>query len=336
MSTVPEYLKYNEDEYYHRGMVKYTSRDYESIMEDFLDMVPKLTELWMPASDKYLKENVDDMLIILRDAHILETPQQGQTLYVHLFKDLNRAYVGRTGTYLKIRSGSDGNMYKSHNLEFYQAASGEGWDNLYHIVIASGLSYKDAVYCEKLVIQLLRLSGYYLFNKNKGSGGPIHHTEESKKLISEAGKGRILSIESRKKIGDKNKGRIRSDHTKQLQKEAMKRYWTDERKEQHKERCKEFNQSRIGTHLSGDTKQKISSKLKGRKFTDDWRYKISESLKGNVPANAKKVSVTFQDGHVQIFESTASCDRFLQKYSGFTSQQCKNNKIVGGMKFEYV
>lgn len=52
MSTVPDHLKYNEDEYYHRGMVKYTSRDYESIMEDFWEMVPKLTELWMPASDK--------------------------------------------------------------------------------------------------------------------------------------------------------------------------------------------------------------------------------------------------------------------------------------------
>ena len=47
-----DYLKYNEDEYYYRGMVKYTSRDYESIMEDFWEMVPKLTELWMPAYDK--------------------------------------------------------------------------------------------------------------------------------------------------------------------------------------------------------------------------------------------------------------------------------------------
>lgn len=53
MSNVnTDYLKYNEDEYYYRGMVKYTSRDYESIMEDFWDMVPKLTELWMPSRDK--------------------------------------------------------------------------------------------------------------------------------------------------------------------------------------------------------------------------------------------------------------------------------------------
>lgn len=31
-----------------RGMIKYTSRDYNSIMEEFYDLVPKLTELWKP------------------------------------------------------------------------------------------------------------------------------------------------------------------------------------------------------------------------------------------------------------------------------------------------
>lgn len=34
-----------------RGVVKYTSRDYESIMQDFWDMVPTLTELWKPEAD---------------------------------------------------------------------------------------------------------------------------------------------------------------------------------------------------------------------------------------------------------------------------------------------
>ena len=34
-----------------KGIVKYTSRDYESIMEDFWDLVPKMTELWVPEAD---------------------------------------------------------------------------------------------------------------------------------------------------------------------------------------------------------------------------------------------------------------------------------------------
>ena len=48
-----EYRRYVDKNYLHRGFVKYSSRDYESIMEDFWEMVPKLTELWKPAPDKY-------------------------------------------------------------------------------------------------------------------------------------------------------------------------------------------------------------------------------------------------------------------------------------------
>lgn len=61
MATNNEYRKYLDKDYFQRGMVKYTSRDYESIMEDFWEMVPKLTELWQPAPDKYkVKSFYDD------------------------------------------------------------------------------------------------------------------------------------------------------------------------------------------------------------------------------------------------------------------------------------
>ena len=34
-----------------RGLIKYTSRDYNSIMEEFFELVPKLTDLWKPEAD---------------------------------------------------------------------------------------------------------------------------------------------------------------------------------------------------------------------------------------------------------------------------------------------
>ena len=34
-----------------RGLISYTSRDYNSIMEEFWDLVPKLTDLWKPEAD---------------------------------------------------------------------------------------------------------------------------------------------------------------------------------------------------------------------------------------------------------------------------------------------
>lgn len=58
-----------------RGIVKYTSRDYTSIMQDFWDIVPTLTELWQPEADsdpgvvlgKFLA-SVADMLGVNVDA----------------------------------------------------------------------------------------------------------------------------------------------------------------------------------------------------------------------------------------------------------------------------
>ncbi len=36
---------------YSRGLIKYTSRDYDSIMQEFWEIVPKLTDLWKPEAD---------------------------------------------------------------------------------------------------------------------------------------------------------------------------------------------------------------------------------------------------------------------------------------------
>lgn len=38
-------------DYQSRGLIKYTSRDYDSLMKEFWDLVPKLTDLWRPEAD---------------------------------------------------------------------------------------------------------------------------------------------------------------------------------------------------------------------------------------------------------------------------------------------
>lgn len=40
-----------EIEDYSRGLVKYTSRDYSALLEEFKDLIPKLTDLWKPEAD---------------------------------------------------------------------------------------------------------------------------------------------------------------------------------------------------------------------------------------------------------------------------------------------
>lgn len=51
METTERYNTYTDKDYYDRGVVKYTSRDYDSIMADFWDLVPKMTELWKPEAN---------------------------------------------------------------------------------------------------------------------------------------------------------------------------------------------------------------------------------------------------------------------------------------------
>ena len=40
-------MEYNNS----KGLIKYTSRDYNSLLDEFYSMVPQLTELWKPDSD---------------------------------------------------------------------------------------------------------------------------------------------------------------------------------------------------------------------------------------------------------------------------------------------
>ena len=68
-----------------RGLIKYTSRDYNSLVSDFWDLVPKLTDLWKPEADadpgvvlgKYLA-SVADMLGVNLD--LLANELYGQSV----------------------------------------------------------------------------------------------------------------------------------------------------------------------------------------------------------------------------------------------------------------
>lgn len=51
------------DNSYSRGMIKYTSRDYDSLVEEFWSIVPKLTELWKPKDAADLWKPGDDITL---------------------------------------------------------------------------------------------------------------------------------------------------------------------------------------------------------------------------------------------------------------------------------
>lgn len=81
-----------------------------------------------------------------------------------------------------------------------------------------------------------------------------HHSDASKKRISDAHKGKVLSQETLQKM----RGRVFS--------------------ESHKENIRK---SQVGKKLSVEHSAKISASLKGRKFSQEHKGKIAKALTGN-------------------------------------------------------
>jgi hypothetical protein len=112
------------------------------------------------------------------------------------------------------------------------------------------------------------------------------HTEESKKLMSENSKGQAawnkgkktgpLSEEQKKKLSIALKG---------------KPTWnkgipaTDETKEKCRQASLNYN-AMTDPNRAPELKKKISEKLKGRVFTEEWRKKLSEAAKKRVRKKA--------------------------------------------------
>ena len=107
---------------------------------------------------------------------------------------------------------------------------------------------------------------------NKGK----HLSEEHKKKIGEANKGKTLSEEARKKISESNSGE--KHH-------FFGKHHTEETK-------KKLSDSHKGKTLSDETKNKIGEKSKGRNHTEESKKKISTANKGKNRSEETKQKIS--------------------------------------------
>ncbi len=126
------------------------------------------------------------------------------TVYVHIVpKNIRKAnndkyYVGITKQKPK-RRWQNGIGYKGQL--FYRAIQKYGWNNIEHEIIAENLTKDEAKNFEKVLIASLNTRDHnFGYNCTDGGDGCVNLSEESRKKVGKAQKGKIISEETRKKL----------------------------------------------------------------------------------------------------------------------------------------
>lgn len=197
-------------------------------------------------------------------------------VYCHTNKINGKKYIGITSAKPE-RRWQNGKGYKK-NKHFNSAIEKYGWDNFYHTILFEDLTKEQAELKEILLIKIYKTNesefGYNISNGGETKG---KHSEETKKLLSDLAKQRY-TIEknpmynrrhteaSRKKMSEALKGRVISEETKQ--------------------KISIANKNKIVTQ---ETRDKLSkalkgkpSKTKGQKRSEEFKKRISEIHKKSV------------------------------------------------------
>lgn len=142
------------------------------------------------------------------------------TVYQHKNKINNKVYIGITSQIPERRWGSNGCNYKS-SPHFYSAIQKYGWDNFEHNILFTNLTKEEACLKEQELIQKFNaMNREYGYNSTSG-GEVFSMNKETKEKISHAlmgnknGLGHACSEEKKKKISNAQKGRKFTDEHKQ-------------------------------------------------------------------------------------------------------------------------
>lgn len=148
-------------------------------------------------------------------------------VYQHKNKINGKVYIGITSQKPEQRWGSQGCNYKS-SPHFYSAVQKYGWDNFEHNILFTELTKEQSCLKEQELIKEYN-SMNREFGYNSTSGGDIFTmNEETKQKISQAmmgnqnNLGHPCSEEKKKKISNAQKGREFTEEHKQKLSEAAK------------------------------------------------------------------------------------------------------------------
>lgn len=276
-------------------------------------------------------------------------------VYVHTSPSGKR-YVGQTGKKIEERWRNGGKGYLSKKDGRYMqpmfayAILKYGWDNFKHEIIASDLTKEEADTLEKSLIKEFNTMdskcGYNL--REGGSRGGL--SEEARRKISEAHKGKTLSEESRRKISEALKGEkspfygahpseeTRKNMSKAQKKRVAEKGFSEERRRKISEANKGENNWNFGGHLSEETKRKMSESRSGKRHfmygkhhSKETKRKIKESQQMRQIAQ-----YNLQGELIKVWECLHDIGRELNIAISNIHKCCNGNrKTAGGFIWKY-
>lgn len=183
-------------------------------------------------------------------------------IYMHINKINDKKYIGLSGVDPQKRWGKNGSGYRNNKQPaFSRAIQKYGWDNFEHVIISDGLSKEEAMQMEIELIQEYDTQnpehGYNIQPGGQLGNAGIKFSDETKKKLSDAHKGKTLSEEHKKKISESCKGHKPAQHS-----------------EEFIQKQRERNTGKI---MSQETRDKISKTLTGIKRSAETKMKMSEN-----------------------------------------------------------
>lgn len=245
------------------------------------------------------------------------------SVYIHINKFNGKVYVGITCRKPEYRWNNGKGYYKNAQSKMYNAIQKYGWENFEHKILFENLTKEEAEKKEiELIEQYKSYDDKFGYNITKGENCIGNMTEETRKKISEAHKGRKMSEEQKEKI-----------------RQTCRKTWQEKIKN--------------GYVMSEETKQKLSvankgkvSTFKGHHHTEEAKEKLRQAHLGKSnPENIAKLAeinkksiICFDKdmNYIKDFPSIVSASEELNIASSNISRCLKKEEATAkDYKFRY-
>ena len=238
-------------------------------------------------------------------------------VYVHTCKANGKRYIGcTTQAKPERRWGRNGEGYL-YNDHFRSAILKHGWSNFQHEVFE--VDSKEEMYRKEVELISFYHSNDPRYGYNNSTGGEksslgCKHSEEAKKKMSRAHKGKVLGEEHKKRISETSRERWTDPEYRKHMSKVRKGNPHKPHSEETKRRIAE---ARKGTHPSEEARKHMSEAHKGKSkpHSEETKRRIAEAAK-----NRPKIKIKLPDGTIVEI----------------TKQLLARDYINKGKKFEYV